>query len=130
MDWASYARREPHRRILASPPGCAISVASSYDCDPSADPVTFLFGTSVPLPKAADDDEQLGMLQKWLESYGPTELFNTDNATDKTELDQSNLPSEVINGKALRIIPRKEFRRMGFNKVRLFARALLARNLY
>jgi len=57
------------------------------------------------------------MLQTWLESYGPEELFDT-SATDGAELDQSSLPAEVINGTALRIIPRKEDRRMGFNKVR------------
>lgn len=62
------------------------------------------------------------MLQTWLESYDPKELFDTSK-TDGEELDRSSLPAEVVNGKALRIVPRKEDRRMGFNKVRVRARA-------
>ncbi|KAG6879610.1 hypothetical protein C0992_000638 [Termitomyces sp. T32_za158] len=34
----------------------------------------------VPLPEAKTNPEELQMLQKWLESYGPKELFNRDGS--------------------------------------------------
>lgn len=34
----------------------------------------------VPLPEAKTNPQELQMLQKWLESYGPKELFNRDGS--------------------------------------------------
>ncbi|CED84556.1 phosphoketolase [Phaffia rhodozyma] len=68
----------------------------------------------VPLPKAAGDDYELGVLKDWLESYGPRELFNT--AGNKHGDLSSSLPSDFVNAASLRIIPAKEERRLGFNK--------------
>lgn len=69
----------------------------------------------VPLPKAATDDYELSVLKDWLESYGPKELFDA-SANDKDAISTS-LPADVFNAKVLRIIPAKEERRLGFNKV-------------
>ncbi|KAK6910444.1 hypothetical protein I203_104476 [Kwoniella mangroviensis CBS 8507] len=54
----------------------------------------------VPLPKAAADDKEFGLLEQWLKSYGPQELFHTD-------------ASGIIDDVALRIIPKDQQRRMG-----------------
>nr|XP_019011514.1 phosphoketolase [Kwoniella pini CBS 10737]OCF50295.1 phosphoketolase [Kwoniella pini CBS 10737] len=54
----------------------------------------------VPLPEAAKDDKEFKLLQDWLKSYGPEELFHTE-------------ASGIIDDVALRIIPKDQQRRMG-----------------
>ena len=56
----------------------------------------------VPLPNAATDDEEFELLTDWLESYKPWELFSKDGRP---------------NPEILSIIPEREDRRMGQNKV-------------
>jgi xylulose-5-phosphate/fructose-6-phosphate phosphoketolase len=53
----------------------------------------------VPLPEAATSDEQFGMLQDWLASYGPEKLFNTEG--------------NVIKNEVLRILPDNPELRLG-----------------
>jgi len=55
----------------------------------------------VPLPAAATDDEQLAMLNQWLDSYKPAELFNEDGS-----------PKEIVTS----IIPEDPNLRMGQKK--------------
>jgi xylulose-5-phosphate/fructose-6-phosphate phosphoketolase len=47
----------------------------------------------VPLPAAATDDQQLDLLNKWLSSYRPHELFNKDGTP--TDITMSILPSQA-----------------------------------
>ncbi|WVR00042.1 hypothetical protein IAU59_007184 [Kwoniella sp. CBS 9459] len=54
----------------------------------------------VPLPEAAKDDKEFELLQQWLKSYGPEELFHTE-------------ASGIIDDVALRIIPKDQQKRMG-----------------
>ncbi|OCF37972.1 phosphoketolase [Kwoniella heveanensis CBS 569] len=54
----------------------------------------------VPLPAAAKDDKEFELLQQWLKSYGPDELFHTE-------------ASGIIDEVALRIIPKDQQKRMG-----------------
>jgi xylulose-5-phosphate/fructose-6-phosphate phosphoketolase len=55
----------------------------------------------VPLPAAATDDAQLDLLNKWLSSYKPTELFNKDGS-----------PKDIVT----QILPEKQDLRMGQRK--------------
>jgi xylulose-5-phosphate/fructose-6-phosphate phosphoketolase len=55
----------------------------------------------VPLPAAAADDEQLALLNQWLSSYKPHELFHKDGS-----------PVDVV----LDIIPKDNEKRMGQRK--------------
>jgi xylulose-5-phosphate/fructose-6-phosphate phosphoketolase len=55
----------------------------------------------VPLPAAATDDEQLALLNQWLNSYKPLELFNKDGT-----------PKEIVTS----IIPEDHNLRMGQRK--------------
>ncbi|WWC90666.1 uncharacterized protein L201_005602 [Kwoniella dendrophila CBS 6074] len=68
----------------------------------------------VPLPKAASDDKEFGLLQDWLKSYGPDELFHTEVDSSHSEAhDSSNKAAGIIDEAALRIIPKDQQRRMG-----------------
>lgn len=77
----------------------------------------FLSLLTVPLPGAAKSDDELASLEKWLLSYNPKDLFDVAK-NDKHATGSSSLPADVINDKALRIVPVDETRRMGFSKVR------------
>nr|XP_018261529.1 phosphoketolase [Kwoniella dejecticola CBS 10117]OBR83687.1 phosphoketolase [Kwoniella dejecticola CBS 10117] len=57
----------------------------------------------VPLPEAAKNEKEFKLLQDWLKSYGPDELFHT----------QVESTSGIIDDVALRIIPKDQQRRMG-----------------
>ncbi|KAK2463955.1 hypothetical protein APHAL10511_004006 [Amanita phalloides] len=52
----------------------------------------------VPLPNAKTSKEELDMLYNWLESYGPTELFNSDG---------------TLNNELLKIIPERNDKKLG-----------------
>jgi xylulose-5-phosphate/fructose-6-phosphate phosphoketolase len=66
------------------------------------------------LPSAASDDKQLELLVKWLESYHPKELFNTEYSSSNTGAHNPGKTADgLINAKALRIIPTDTERRMG-----------------
>nr|XP_019044735.1 phosphoketolase [Kwoniella bestiolae CBS 10118]OCF23665.1 phosphoketolase [Kwoniella bestiolae CBS 10118] len=68
----------------------------------------------VPLPEAANDDKEFGLLQKWLKSYGPHELFHTEVDSGASKAHNSvNKASGIIDDVALRIIPKDQQRRMG-----------------
>nr|WRH23617.1 phosphoketolase [Naematelia aurantialba] len=68
----------------------------------------------VPLPAATKSPEEFDLLIKWLESYHPKELFNTDVTSSSSGAHTpSNKASGVINDVALRIIPHDQLRRMG-----------------
>ncbi|KAL7417777.1 putative phosphoketolase [Mrakia frigida] len=69
----------------------------------------------VPLPGAAKSDDELASLEKWLTSYKPEDLFDSSK-NDKHRVGASSLPEDVINEKALRIVPADQDRRMGFSK--------------
>ncbi|WVR07520.1 hypothetical protein IAU60_004562 [Kwoniella sp. DSM 27419] len=56
--------------------------------------------SAVPLPAAAKDDKEFELLEQWLKSYGPDELFHTEAAG-------------IIDEVALRIIPQDQQKRMG-----------------
>ena len=73
----------------------------------------------VPLPEAATDEAEFGLLVKWLESYNPKHLFNTDVKNDSTRAHAMGASADaVIDEKALRIIPKDQKRRMGMVDVR------------
>jgi hypothetical protein len=73
------------------------------------------------LPQAATDDSEFELLGKWLESYHPGHLFNTDIKNDQTKAHNVGATAEgVINEKALRIIPKDQKRRMGMVDVSTF----------
>ncbi|WRT68449.1 uncharacterized protein IL334_005425 [Kwoniella shivajii] len=68
----------------------------------------------VPLPKAATDDKEFGLLQDWLKSYGPQDLFHTDVTSGASKAHNSvNKASGIIDDVALRIVPKDQQRRMG-----------------
>jgi xylulose-5-phosphate/fructose-6-phosphate phosphoketolase len=68
----------------------------------------------VPLPEAATDDGEFDLLVKWLESYNPKHLFNTEAKSSSTKAHaMGNTAGAVIDEKALRIIPKDQKRRMG-----------------
>jgi xylulose-5-phosphate/fructose-6-phosphate phosphoketolase len=68
----------------------------------------------VPLPAAATDEGEFGLLTKWLESYNPKHLFNTDVKNSSTQAHAMGATADgVIDNKALRIIPKDQKRRMG-----------------
>ena len=69
----------------------------------------------VPLPAAAKSDDELAALDAWLSSYNPSNLFDVSK-NDKEAVGASSMPVEVINQLALKIIPVKEERRMGYAK--------------
>ena len=73
----------------------------------------------VPLPEAVGNDEEFGLLIKWLESYHPKELFNAsvDSSESKTHNPAAKADG-IIAAKALRIIPKDLQRRMGSSDVR------------
>jgi xylulose-5-phosphate/fructose-6-phosphate phosphoketolase len=54
----------------------------------------------VPLPLAASDDNEFGLLEDWLQSYNPEELFHPDS-------------DNLIDNVATRIIPKNPSHRMG-----------------
>lgn len=56
----------------------------------------------VPLPAAATDDQQLELLNEWLESYKPAELFNKDGSPI------DNITSVIPEDPELRMGQRKE----------------------
>ena len=71
----------------------------------------------VPLPNAVNDDEEFNLLQKWLESYHPKELFNIEvDSTKGSTREVSPKASSLISDIALRIIPQETWRRMGMNR--------------
>lgn len=75
---------------------------------------------SVPLPAAATDEKEFGLLQQWLESYHPSHLFNTSVKGDSTSAQAVGATADgVIDNKALRIIPKDQQRRMGMVDVSL-----------
>ncbi|KAK8854752.1 hypothetical protein IAR55_003491 [Kwoniella newhampshirensis] len=68
----------------------------------------------VPLPAAAKDDKEFELLEKWLTSYGPDELFDTEVDSGASKAHNShNKADGIITSKALRIIPKDQQKRMG-----------------
>jgi xylulose-5-phosphate/fructose-6-phosphate phosphoketolase len=68
----------------------------------------------VPLPGAATDDTQFKLLKEWLASYKPEELFNRDLSSDASAAHESHTAAkELIDERALRIIPKNQQKRMG-----------------
>jgi xylulose-5-phosphate/fructose-6-phosphate phosphoketolase len=68
----------------------------------------------VPLPRAANDDKEFALLEQWLKSYGPEELFHIEVDSGRPETrHQGRIAEGIIDGKALRIIPKDQQRRMG-----------------
>lgn len=55
---------------------------------------------AVPLPAAATDPAEFDLLEEWLRSYKPEELFHPDGA-------------RILDEKALRIIPKNHQFRLG-----------------
>lgn len=67
----------------------------------------------VPLPLAAKDDEEFKILEEWLNSYKPHEIFHSANASDSAANDPTLGAQNLIDKKALRIIPNDREKRMG-----------------
>ena len=60
----------------------------------------------VPLPKCKTSDEEFKLLEKWLKSYHPDEIFNVNTGNE----------NKLINRNALSIIPTNPESRMGYIK--------------
>lgn len=84
----------------------------------------------VPLTSAATDDEEFRMLEDWLRSYKPHELFSieTSNASSGAH-EPAKKALDLISEKALRIIPKTQQRRMGMVDAGLRLLSMIVSNL-
>jgi xylulose-5-phosphate/fructose-6-phosphate phosphoketolase len=68
----------------------------------------------VPLPNAVSNEKEFDLLIKWLESYHPKELFDTEvDSSHPGSRDAVFKAASFIKDSALRIIPRDTSKRMG-----------------
>jgi xylulose-5-phosphate/fructose-6-phosphate phosphoketolase len=72
--------------------------------------------TAVPLPLAATDEAEFKLLEDWLKSYKPDEIFSSADSADSAVHDATKGAKALINNKALRIIPNDQEKRMGMVK--------------
>lgn len=67
----------------------------------------------VPLPLAASDEDEFKLLEEWLNSYKPHEIFNSVDSSHSATRDATLGAKALITNKALRIIPNDQEKRMG-----------------
>jgi hypothetical protein len=73
---------------------------------------------TVPLPEVATDKKQFALLEEWLQSYKPNELFDTSLTSDASvAYNGASKASGLVSDVALRIIPTDHRRRMGMVEV-------------